>query len=100
MGKTVTIQGWPQPQPITKAQKTGEKWLVWRNFTHRATGMYSGLGGWYVAFWMNEEVVKDAADGHPIHGYWCVSSPTFHTPIGDDTNVTRCLPLPPGVGND
>lgn len=78
---------WPEPQPITDAQKTGERFLVWatpvnvsRLHPHNDPMKESG---WLTAFW---------------DGYWIVGGNETGEGFSlDDDRVTRYLPLPPDV---
>jgi hypothetical protein len=39
------FEEWPEPQPITEAQKTGERFLVWND------SEYPDTRGWFTAFY-------------------------------------------------
>lgn len=72
---------WPEPQPITDAQKNGKPFMVWICSEH----LSPGAAGWYTAFW---DARIDA---------WCVLTPFFHTQGIYADRVTRYIPLPPDV---
>ncbi len=68
---------WPEPQPITDAQKTGERFLVWVNSPEY-------LRGWAIGSWED--------------GQWVIylMGTTFMTTVRPHL-VTHCYPLPPDV---
>jgi hypothetical protein len=75
-GRLVDFEEWPEPQPITDAQKTGERFLVWNDSEHPDTC------GWFTAFY----------DGK-IDG-WLTGALGGYTELD---RVTAHLPLPPDV---
>ncbi len=70
---------WPEPQPITDAQKTGERFLVWCEF--------DGDQRWVEGRWMENVLLENET------AYWDLG---FGIRALAD-NVTHYLPLPPDV---
>ncbi len=73
---------WPEPQPITDAQKTGERFLVWVNAPEGRVDEF--LHGWAIGSWEG--------------GQWVIymMGTTFMTTVRAHL-VTRCYLLPPDV---
>ncbi len=71
-GLRMALVGWPEPQPITDAQKTGEWWLVW--FSAERNGQ------WIKARWFYDAWYADGSR-YPLARHL----------------VSVCLPLPPDV---
>jgi len=64
---------WPEPQPITDAQKTGEDFLVWC------------VDRWLIAAWWSPSFDREIA-WYDDHNRWL-----------EEAQVTHYLPLPPDV---
>lgn len=72
---------WPQPQPITAAQRTGERFLVW--YDPRPPCIHS-LRGWIVARWEADDWVAGLSDADDV---------VWLDPLG----LVHYLPLPPDM---
>jgi hypothetical protein len=70
-------QQWPEPQTITEAHKTGDRFLVWCAYPDRPN--------WAVAFWAAAEREWVC----PMPG-----SKDLYVAIGD-SEITLCVPLLP-----
>ena len=107
---------WPEPQPITDAQKTGERFLVWhkggaamlisqpvQNGLISSIGPFRLLAGWYSARW-SISLNNIRADGRWILGDLRHSQGALVLDLTERKgaivlldNPRRYLPLPPDV---
>jgi hypothetical protein len=82
-----SFEYWPEPQPITDAQKTGERFLVWHEPKHEPRDLESyiepvTMRAWFTAFW---------DDGR----WWVIGNGWDDTIRLEDRHITHYLPLPP-----
>jgi hypothetical protein len=82
----ITVTGmWPEPQPITDAQKTGERFLVWNE-----NPTDDQLHGWFTARWY------PTVSSFGQSGMWTVGSLNTDEWFALD-HVTQYLTPPPDV---